>query len=217
MDLQDVIRSNNTCRYYRPDPVPDEVLERVISAARFAPNGGNRQPVRFVVVRDAATKEALRDLYLPYWNAYIKAASGGEIRVGILPKAARDADTFANHLHEVPVLLMVCARLEDVHPTDHELGRLSVVGGASIYPAVQNLLLSCREEGLGSALTTLLCHEEPKIKELLAIPEDISVVATLAIGYPEKPFPTRLSRRPVSEIAFLERYGDPLPTRGDGS
>ncbi len=217
MDLQDVIRTNHTCRHYRPDPVPDEVLERVVSAARFAPNGGNRQPVRFVIVRDPATKETLRDLYLPYWNAYLKAASGGEIRVGILPKAARDADTFANHLHEIPVLLMVCARLEDVHPTDHELGRLSVVGGASIYPAVQNLLLSCREEGLGSALTTLLCHEEPKIKALLSIPEDISVVATLAIGYPAKPFPKRLTRRPVSEIAFVERYGDPLPTRGDGA
>ncbi len=217
MDLQEVIRTNNTCRYYRPDPVPDEVLERVISAARFAPNGGNRQPVRFVAVRDPAVKATLRDLYLPYWNAYMKAAGGGEIRVGILPKSARDADHFANHLHEIPVLLMVCARLEDVHPTDHELGRLSVVGGASIYPAVQNLLLSCRAEGLGSALTTLLCHEEPVIKELLAIPDDISVVATIALGYPEKPFPKKLSRRPVSEIAFVDRYGSALPTRGEGA
>ena len=111
---------------------------------------------------------------------------------------------------------MVCARLEDVHPTDHELGRLSVVGGASIYPAVQNLLLSCRAVGLGSALTTLLCHEEAKIKELLAIPADISVVATIALGYPEKPFPKKLSRRPVSEIAFVDRYGSALPTSGEG-
>ncbi len=216
MDLQDVIHSTNTCRYYRPDPVPDGVLEQVISAARFAPNGGNRQPVRFVAVRDPAVKTTLRDLYLPYWNAYMKAAAGGKVRVGILPKAARDADHFANHLHEIPVLLMVCARLEDVHPTDHELGRLSVVGGASIYPAVQNLLLSCREAGLGSALTTLLCHEEPKIKELLAIPDDISVVATIAVGYPEKSFPRKLSRRPVSEIAFVDHYGNTLAPSNHG-
>ncbi len=215
MELQDAIHSTNTCRYYRSDPVPDAVLERAISGARFAPNGGNRQPVRFIAVRDPAVKETLRDLYLPYWNAYMKAAGGGEIRVGILPKSARDADHFANHLHEIPVLMMICARLEDVHPTDHELGRLSVVGGASIYPAVQNFLLGCREQGLGTALTTLLCHEEPKIKELLAIPEDISVVATIAVGYPEKPFPKKLSRRPVAEIAFVDRYGEVMPTIGD--
>lgn len=215
MELQEVIRSNNTCRYYRKEAVPDAVLVKAISAARFAPNGGNRQPVRFVAVRDPGVKETLRDLYLPYWNAYMKAAGGGEIRVGILPKAARDADHFANHMHEIPVLMMVCARLEDVHPTDHELGRLSVVGGASIYPAVQNFLLGCREQGLGTALTTLLCHEEPRIKALLSIPEDISVAATIAVGYPEKPFPKKLSRRPVSEIAFADRYGNAMSASGD--
>lgn len=211
MELQEAIQSNGTCRFYRPDPVPDEVLARLISAARFAPNGGNRQPVRFVAIRDLAVKTKLRDLYLPYWDAYIKAAGGGDVRIDMLPKMAQAADHFARNMEKIPVMMMVCARLADVHPTDHELGRLSVVGGGSIYPAVQNLLLSAREAGLGTALTTLLCHEEPAIKKLLAIPEDISVVATLTLGYPEKPFPKKLKRRPVSEIAFSERYGEVLP------
>lgn len=215
MQLQEVIQSNGTCRYYRPDPVPDDVLTRVLSAARFAPSGGNRQPVRFVVVRDRDKKRALRDLYLPYWEEYLKGLGVGDIRAEGSRSVVAAADHFAHHLDAIPILIVVCAKLSDVHPTDHQLGRLSVVGGASIYPAVQNLLLSCRNEGLGSALTTLMCHEEPAVKKLLDIPDDIAVCATLAVGYPEKPFPKKLSRRPVRETAFLDRYGHAFPTAGE--
>ena len=111
------------------------------------------------------------------------------------------------------MLIVVCAALAEVHATDTNLGRLSVVGGASIYPAVQNLLLACREEGLGSALTTLLCNEEPTVKELLGIPAEISTCAAVAVGYPARPFPAQLSRRPLGETAFLERYGEAFPGR----
>jgi nitroreductase len=210
MELQEAIRTAGTCRFYRPDPVPDEVLARVLDPARFAPTGGNRQPVRFVMVRDAANKRRLKEWYLARWNAYIGGIRQGDVRVDGVPRLVANADHFANHLDEIPVLIVACARLADVYPTDNQLGRLSVVGGASIYPAIQNLLLTCREEGLGAALTTLLCMDEPRVKELLGIPEDISTVATIAVGYPEKPFPKRLRRRPLAEIAFLERYGDPL-------
>jgi len=215
MNLQEIIQSNITCRYYRPDPVPDDVLTRVLSAARFAPSGGNRQPVRFIVIRDSEKKRSLRDLYLPYWEEYLKGLGVGNIRAEGGRNMLGAADHFARHIDAIPLLIMVCAQLADVHPTDDKLGRLSVVGGASIYPAVQNLLLTCREEGLGSALTTLLCHEEPAIKRLLEIPEDISVCATLMVGFPEKPFPKKLSRRPVREIAYLDRYGDAFPTVGE--
>ena len=215
MEFWEAIHSNGTCRYYRPDPVPDAVLERALSAARFAPSGGNRQPVRFVVIRDAKKKRTLRDLYLPYWESYFKGRRGEQLRAAGLPRLVKTADDFARHLDEVPVLIAVCAALDDVHPTDAELGRLSVVGGASIYPAVQNMLLACRAEGLGSALTTLLCHEEPRVKELLGIPADISTCAVVAVGYPAHPFPRKLKRRPLGEIAFLERYGEAFPSRGD--
>jgi nitroreductase len=111
----------------------------------------------------------------------------------------------------VPVLIVACAKLGDVHPTDAALGRLSIVGGASVYPAVQNLLLAARAEGLGTALTTLLCAVEPQVKELLAIPADVATAATIALGWPARPFPQRLNRRPLAESAFLDRYGEPLP------
>jgi nitroreductase len=211
MELQDVIRTAGTCRYYRKDRVSDEVLARVIDAARFAPTGGNRQPLRFVVVRDPESKRSLAKWYLVRWEAYLSAMRQSQVRVGAPPRLIEAADHFAKHLADVPVLIVACAKLADVHPTDHLLGRLSVVGGASVYPAIQNLLLTAREEGLGAALTTLLCFDEPKVKELLGIPPEISTVATLAVGYPEKPFPRRLTRRPLAEIAFLESYGEVFP------
>ena len=210
MELNAVLKSNATCRYYKTDPVSDEVLREVLDAARWAPSGGNRQPLSFVVVRDTHTKQALQDLYLPIWNAYLEAVNAGTQRVGGLPKIVADADHFANHMVEIPILLMVCANLADVHPTDHELGRLSVVGGASIYPGVENLLLAARQAGLGAALTTLHCAVEPQLKTLLDIPEHISTAAMITLGWPARPFPTKLRRQALEDMVFSEKYGEAL-------
>jgi len=211
MELKEIMRTNGTCRYYKTDPVPDDVLARVLDAARWGPTGGNRQPVSFVVVRDRANKERLRDLYLPIWGPYYAAAKEGTVRIGARSNLLENADHFARHMADIPIMLVVCARLADVHPTDNKLGRLSIVGGASVYPAVQNVLLAARAEGLGTALTTLLCEQEPAVKELLGIPGDVSTAAMVTIGWPARPFPKKLTRRPLTEIAFLERYGTPLP------
>ncbi|MFI5314987.1 MAG: nitroreductase family protein [Myxococcota bacterium] len=210
MDLREAIESTSTCRYYKPDPVPRDVLRRALSAARFAPSGGNRQPVRFIVVTDPAIRKQLAALYLPRWQAYIGGMTRGAVRVDTLPAMVRNADYFANHLAEVPALVVVGARLADCYATDTELGRLSVVGGASIYPAVQNFLLGCRAEGLGTALTTLLVAEEPKIRPLLGLPDEIATAAFIAVGYPAKPFPKRLRRRELDETCFANRFGQAL-------
>jgi nitroreductase len=210
MDLYQAIETNGTCRFYKPDPVPKEVLRRVLSAARFAPSGGNRQPVRFVAVTDPSLRKQLQELYLPRWKAYVGQMTQGGVRVDALPAMVRNADYFANHLAEVPVMMVVCARLADCYATDTGLGRLSVVGGASIYPAVQNLLLACRAEGLGTALTTLLVGEEPKVKPLLGLPEDIATAAFIAIGYPAKPFPTKLRRNELDSFCYSNRWGQAL-------
>ena len=210
MELNDVLTSNATCRYYKTDPVSDDVLASVLDAARWAPSGGNRQPLSFVVVRERDTKQALQDLYLPIWNSYVEGINAGETRVGGLPKIVSDADYFANHLVDIPIMLIVCANLADVHPTDTELKRLSVVGGASIYPGVENLLLAARQAGLGAALTTLLCVTEPQVKALLDIPEHISTAAMVTLGWPERAFPTKLRRQPLDEIVFSEKYGEKL-------
>ncbi len=210
MDLREVIESTWTCRFYRADPVPDEVLARVLDGTRYAPTGGNRQGVRFVAVRDAAKRRQLAEWYLPIWEPY---AAQARARPGA-PKARllENADHFARHLAEIPVHVVVCAQLSDLLPTDRHLDRLSVVGGASIYPSVQNLLLSARAEGLGTALTTLLCAVEPQVKALLGIPDGVLTAAMVALGWPARPFPRRLARRPLAETCFADVYGTPLVT-----
>lgn len=213
MELTEAMTTTGTCRYFTEDPVPDEVLHRAFDAARFGPQGGNRQPVRWIVVRDRALKEALRDLYLPPWKAYYDGITSGDVNVGALPTSVTAADDFAEHYADAPAIVVLCAEVSGLHPTDTELGRLSVVGGASIYPTMQNFCLALRAEGVASAVTTLLCISEPAVRELLEIPEGFITAAHIPIGYPAKGFPRKLTRSPVEEIVALDRFGTPLFAR----
>jgi nitroreductase len=210
------MRCAPTTRRFGPDPVPSESLRRVLENARFAPSGGNRQGWRVVAVQDADTRRALRDLYQPHWRAYMEATGGAAILAD--PNAAdprrlrmvKRVDEFAERMHEVPLHLIVCARLGDLAIVDAGLDRPSIVGGASIYPFVQNILLGLRAEGLGAALTTLLAPAESEVKQLLEIPDDVVLAAYVLVGPRDEPWPTRLNRKPVEEFAFSERYGEPL-------
>jgi nitroreductase len=216
VELYEVMRGAPATRRFRSDPVEHDVLERVFEAARFAPSGGNRQGWRVVAVTDAETRRALRDLYQPHWRAYFDHSGASEI---LANPGGHDAshvrmlqrsDEFADRLHEVPLHLVVCVRIADMLITDGELDRPSIVGGASIYPFVQNLLLALRAEGLGATLTTLLIPAEPAVKRLLAIPAELAVAAFIAAGHRADPWPSALRRRPVSEFAYAERYGEPF-------
>ena len=208
MEFREVIETTGTCRFYRSDPIPDDVLARVLDGARYAPTGGNRQGVRFIVVRDAAKRRQLKDWYLPMWEQYSARATA---RPGApRPKLLENADHLARHIDEIPALIIVCAQLGDLLATDRHLDRLSIVGGASVYPSVQNLLLAARAEGLGTTLTTLLCALETQVKPYFGIPDGVATAALVAIGYPAKGFPKKLARRPLSEIAFADSWNTPL-------
>lgn len=206
MDLVEAMRTQGTCRYFQDREVPDDVLFRAFDSARFGPQGGNRQPVRFIVVRDKQKRQALKDWYIGPWRAYLAGIGSGEVRAGALDKTVQAADYFAEHLEEVPALVVVCAEVDGLHPTDAGLGRISVVGGGSIYPIVQNFLLAARAEGLGTALTTLLCISEPQVKELLNIPDGFITAATIAVGWPLNPFPTKLTRMEVSDMVRVDGF-----------
>jgi nitroreductase len=216
MDLLEAMRCAPTSRRFTSDPVPAQALHAALDAARFAPSGGNRQGWRVVVVREPDTRRALRDLYLPHWRAYTELTGAAELLAepeqadaGRL-RMVRRADEYAQRLHEVPVHLVAGVRLADLAVTDAGLPRQSIVGGASVYPFVQNLLLALRGEGLGAALTTLLVPAEAEVRELLEIPDDVALAAHIGVGYRADPWPTRLARRPVEEFAFAERFGEPL-------
>lgn len=213
MDALEAMRTIGACRRYKRDDVPDEVVHRAAESARFAPQGGNRQPVRLVVVRERATKERLRDLYLVPWTAYYEAALAGAQALGEYgsrEKAVRAANEFAHNLAEIPLLIVVLARRDGLHITDLDLDRPSVVGGASIYPYVQNLCIALRVEGVATAITTLAVEAEPQIKDLLGVPDEYLMACMMAAGYPERGFPRKLKRLPVEETVFLERFGNSI-------
>lgn len=214
MDVNEVLRTTSSCRYFTADPVPDEVLARIFDAARFGPQGGNRQPVRFIAVRHPQLKAQLGEWYLAGWEETIKgyyanvAASGGE--GGELPPVLASAQHLAQAFNEVPVLVVVAAHFPSLLRTDAKLDRPGVVGGASVYPSVQSMMLAARNEGVGTCLTTLLCADEPQVKTLLEIPDEFITCATVAMGYPQKPFPTKLSRGPLAGMVYADRFGQPL-------
>src|ERR1700733_287860 len=216
MDLYGAMRCAPTTRRFKLDPVPVEALTRALDAARFAPSGGNRQGWRVVVVRDAELRVKLRDLYLPGWREYMKQTGGAHVLAepdsfdAKIVRNVQRADEYANGLDRVPVHLVVGVRLEDLAVTDAKLPRQSIVGGASVYPFVQNLLLALRCEGLGAALTTLLVPAEDEVKRLLEIPDGIALAAHIGVGYRVDPWPSQLARKPVEEFAFGARYGEPL-------
>lgn len=210
--LYEALRTTRAVRRLRPDPIPDAVLQRVLEAATWAPSGGNRQPWRMIAVRNAATKRTLRDLYSGPWTAY---ATRQRAQLAQLPAASRAkgerglaaGDHLAAHLHDAPVLVVMCFNPELLAITDAHLPRPSIVGGASVYPAVQNLLLACRAEGLGCVLTTLLCVAEPEVRTLLDIPEPWATAALVPIGYPIGSGHGPLSRKPVGSMVFADRWG----------
>jgi nitroreductase len=216
VNLYDAMRCAPTSRRFRPDPVPEELLLRILDNARFAPSGGNRQGWRVVAVQDGERRAALRELYLPYWRAYLEQTGAASILADpdsfdpAAVRRVRAANDYAEHLEQVPLHLLVGVRLEDLAVTDAGLPRQSIVGGASVYPFVQNLLLAARAEGLGAALTTLLVPAEAAVKQLLAIPDGIALAAHIGVGYRAEDWPRRLARKPVSEFAFRERWGEPL-------
>ena len=202
-------------RYFTDQPVPRETLERVFENARFAPSGGNRQGWRVIVVTDRETRRRLRELYQAPWDEYMirtggrRALQDGEAS-GVSPgrlRMMRGADEFARHFDEVPVHLVVCVELAALAITDAELDRPSIVGGASIYPFVHNVLLGLRNEGLGAAFTTLLVPAEPRVRELLAIPDGVALAGHISVGFRSDPWPKQLRRNPVSEFVFGECYG----------
>jgi nitroreductase len=220
-ELYELMRCVPSTRRFTDRPVPREVIERVLDNARFAPSGGNRQGWRVVVITDPDTRRRLRELYEEPWRAYTEATGAraildstegeggsGGLRPGRL-RMLRAADEYAHTFDQVPVHLVICVEIRALAIVDRTLDRPSIVGGASIYPFVQNILLALRGEGLGAAFTTLLAPAEEQIRELLGLPDGVALAGHISTGYRADPWPARLSRNPVGEFAFAERYGEP--------
>ncbi|MGH3351816.1 MAG: nitroreductase family protein [Nocardioides sp.] len=219
MELYDAMRTTHAVREFTDDPLPDEVLSRILDNARFAPSGGNRQGAHVVVVRSQETRERLVELTQPGARRYFAQQAAGEKPWNTVNPTAVTAEQvdatrvprqITEPLRQAPVVLVFLVDLTVVASTDAELSRVGVISGASIYPLVWNTLLSARNEGFGGVITTMAVASEPELLALLGAPETHAVAAVVPLGKPVKQL-TKLRRQPVEEFVTHETYaGAPL-------
>lgn len=207
--LFEAIRTMRAMRRLKPDPVPDELIRKIIAAGLCAPSGGDVQHWRFIVVKDAEIKKQIQlrykkalDQLLPRYRANPPPPGKTEAQ----KHRMLDAVVYlTEHFHEAPVLI-VCCLVGDFAAT---LG-LAKMSGASIYPAVQNMLLAARGLGLGATLTTRHLLFEKEVNEVLGLPDTAETFAIIPIGYPLGKFGP-VSRLPVEAVTFQDRWGNPYP------
>jgi len=227
VELIEALRTTGAVREFEDTAVPDATVYRLLDTARFAPNGGNRQAWRVVVVRDPALRKAMREAYLPSWYQYLAQAAAGLTPWAVVTDRAREREAilgasviaesaaqaeggFAEHFDQVPVMLVLLADLSKLSTVDRDCDHYTMVGGASIYPFAWSILLAARTEGLAGVLTTMVVRDEAIVKELLGVPDHVSVVGVLALGVPVRQ-PTRLRRGSVDSFATVDRFdGQPL-------
>jgi nitroreductase len=217
LELDEVMRSTAAIRSFTKEPVSDEVLAEILEVARFAPSGGNRQPWRVVVVKDASLRRQIAECYSLGWREYVAHLQAGLVPFapgadGTWQQPAVDLDEarrqpapneFADELEGVPVMLVLFAHLPSLAVLDNGLERQSIVGGGSVYPFSHNILLAARDRGLGGVMTTVLCREEPRVKELFGAGDELALAGLVALGHPVHQ-PTRLRRRSVEEFTTLD-------------
>ena len=203
MELNEAMTTQRAIRRLKPDPVEDDVLLRCIEMATKAPSGGNRQPAEFILVRDRSVKVALARQYRLAWSVYgglARRLRGDDERTRKIIEAVQWQ---VDHFEDVPVAIVVCMRGVSI-PVPGVI-RSSRYG--SVYPAVQNLLLACRAEGLGAALTTLPVWSQWAARRILGMPWNVEPVAVVPVGWPRGRYgPT--SRRPVEKVISVDRYGN---------
>jgi nitroreductase len=194
--LLDVIRRQRACRSFSRDPVGDDLVEELLRAATHAPSAENRQPWVFVVVRDQARRAEIGRIYLGAWDAGARDHSVGRLDDRLLQDVDRGA---RGGVASAPVLVVVCG--------DSELGHPQALG-ASVFPAVQNLLLAAGAYGLGSALTTLAVIDRGPLREVLSLPDHVIPMALVPLGWPSRTLGAP-RREPVGTKAYREVFGNP--------
>jgi nitroreductase len=209
MDLIAAIRTTGSVRDFRPDPVDDATVAAILEDARFAPSGGNRQPWRVAVVKDAATRLQMADAMRPVWHEYLGANATGVTAFAygrsIDAPPIELPNPLLDRITEVPVVLAIAADLQRIALMDGNLDRPAITAGASVYPFCWNILLAARARGLGGVLTTFLSRTEPHIGPALGLPPHHALAATIFLGVPEHQ-PTRLKRRPPNTFTTIDRF-----------
>jgi nitroreductase len=212
MDMYEGIVTTRAIRRFTDEPVTDEEVVTCIRAAVQGPSGGNIQPWQFLVVTDPEVKADLGDIYRRAYARYEAAL------LPLVPRFQREEDQdswdrtlaasrhLAGHLADASVLVLALMPAISMTLTDDD-GDLDVgTPFASVYPAVQNLMLAARSMGIGSALTTVYRIYQDEVRALLGIPEQHEVVALVPMGHPAGRFGVA-RRRPAEAITHWNRFG----------
>jgi nitroreductase len=208
LPVLDALHSTPARRYLSAEPVPDEVIWAILDAAVRGPSGGNQQAWGWVVVTDPAVKSQVAQWYREGWQA-----AYGSRREQILAAPPRPgglsrrsflaAEHLAQHLEEAPVWIFPVLR----HAADSANPRL----GASIYGAVQQLMLAARAFGVGTTLTTLYAGHENEVRDLLGLPADALTMALIPLGYPAQGRWAEPRRLPVADVVHWNQWGATRP------
>jgi nitroreductase len=194
MPVGEAMFTQRAIRRLKPDPIKEEDIRTIIEAAQKAPNGGNRQPARFVVLTDREVIREFGKLYHEAWWAK-RADEGFHSREDFPPehKTHLYAAQLADEMQDAPLIILGCT----LRPGQEN----------SLYPAVQNLLLAARTLGIGSTFTTLHATVMERVHKLLEIPAEIQVHCCLPLGYPRGNFGPTV-RLPAREITFMNKWGE---------
>ena len=199
MDVFEAMESCRAMRYLKPDPVPDELIEKVIWGATRASNPGNSQAWEFLVVRDPERKAKLQAAVGDPMLAALGDTPDAELDPGTR-HVVQGARNLAQTLGQAPVIILVCGR--NVYPPG-EPNELFV--WSALYPASQNLILAARALGLGTTFTTVHFMDEAAVREILGIPADVYIGTVIPMGWPARDFgPVR--RKDVAGLVHHERW-----------
>jgi nitroreductase len=206
-DLFEIMATTRAMRRLKPDPVPEALIAKILHAGVCAPNGGNAQKWRFLVVKDRAIKAAVQ---VYYKRAFVEVMGPHYLNSAPPPGMDRErylrqraaAEYLTDHFHEVPVWIVPCIEHGSATPNRQ--------AGASIYPAVQNMLLAARALGLGATLTTRHLMYEKETEAALGLPPGVHSYAILPIGYPMGRFGP-VNRGAIADFVFADRWGTPYP------
>jgi nitroreductase len=205
-DVFEIMGSMRAMRRLRPDPVPEALIHKILRAGIAAPNGGNVQRWRFLVIKDRAIKQAVQVWYKKAFDEVIgprylaSEPPPGVTKEKYLRQHAA-VEYLTDHFHEAPVWIVAC---QEDGPNPNRMS------GASIYPAVQNMLLAARALGLGATLTTRHLLFEKEAEKALGLPAGVHSYAILPIGYPMGKFGP-VGRGSLEQFVYQDKWGQAYP------
>lgn len=202
LSLHDAIFTLRAMRKLKPDPIPADDLRYIVEAATMACSPGNSQPWTFIIITDDSQKARIAAIYRELGNAAIRdgALKSGKLDAD-MEQVYRDALILVDNLQQAPALILCCLQGE---PQPGGIHQSTYYG--SIYPSIQNLMLAARAKGIGSTMTTMHKAREQEIKQVLAIPEDVTTIALIPLGYPRGKW-GRPKRRAQREVTYWNGWG----------